>query len=138
MRLMAVLRPRPVPPAPASEMLLRVEPPAAGEDRLGLAVLLDAVAVLREHATGIRPHRPDLIAGTVRWFTVPDAGWRLSFGSICRALGLDPADLLAAFRRELAALGAPGLLSHPRPRVVPFRMPQAPPARLRAAGAPHA
>lgn len=119
-------------------MLLALRPPETGEDRLGFAVLLDAVAVLREHASGARPHRPDLIASTVRWFTAQDAAWPLSFVSICRVLALEPTDLLVALRREVTELGAPGLLAHSRPRVVPFRAPEAPPARVRAAAAPHA
>jgi hypothetical protein len=58
------------PPPYASETLLRLAPPATPEDRLMLAVLLDAVTLLREHATGVRPHLQRLAADTARW--VPD------------------------------------------------------------------
>ena len=84
-------------------------------------MLLDAVAVLREHVTGVSPHDAQLIASTVRWFTVPDDAWLFSFANVCRALGLDPAELRAALSTELADLGARGLLAPPRPRVVPLR-----------------
>ena len=45
------------------------------EDRLMLAVLLDAVAVLREHATGVCPHAPRLgRRPPARWFAVARRG----------------------------------------------------------------
>jgi len=43
-------------PPYASETLMRRALPETPEDRLMFAVLLDAVALLREHATGVRPH----------------------------------------------------------------------------------
>ena len=105
------------PAAPASEILLALAA-TFPEDRLMLAVLLDAVAVLREHATGVCTHDPKLIATTVRWFLVQDEVWSLSFRAVCQALGLDAPQLLTALRTELAELGAPALLKPPRSRVV--------------------
>jgi hypothetical protein len=104
--------------APASELLLTLASPVEPEDRLMLAVLLDAVAVLREHATGVCPHDQELVASTVRWFLAQDEAWPLSCQHVCRALGLDASQLLIALRTELAELGAGALLEPPRPRVV--------------------
>lgn len=85
-----------------------------------LAVLLDAVAVLREHATGVRPHPAKLVTSTVRWFATPDDAWPLSYVNVCRALGLDPQELRDGLRRELDDLGGRALPDSSRPRVVPF------------------
>src|SRR5262249_1860140 len=71
------------PPPYASETLLRLAPPETPEDRLMLAVLLDGVALLREHATGVRPHRQRVVSDTARWFASDDDGWALSFANIC-------------------------------------------------------
>ncbi len=120
------------PAAPASELLLTLGEPAEPEDRLMLAVLLDAVAMLREHATGVHPHDRESIAATVRWFLVQDEAWPLSFPTVCWALGLDAAELQAALRTELAELGAPGLLKPPRARVVPLTLVHAVPSPSRA------
>jgi hypothetical protein len=88
-----------------------------------LAVLLDGVAVLREHATGVYPHAPRLVASTGKWFTSADESWPLSFMNVSRALGLDPVTLRDGLRRELADLGARGLLDLPASKVVPFTHP---------------
>ena len=87
-----------------------------------LAVLLDAVAVLREQASGVCPHDRESVEATVHWFLVKDDVWPLSFATVCEALGLDVAECIAALRFELAELGAPGLLKPPRPRVVPLTL----------------
>jgi hypothetical protein len=94
----------PIPPY-ASEILLRLQTPGCPEDRLMLAVVLDAVAVLRECATGVYPHVSRLVTSTARWFTSADESWPLSFVNVCRTLGL----------------GAPTLLDPPAAnKVVPF------------------
>jgi hypothetical protein len=107
-------------PAPASEGLLALTPPTEPEDRLMLAVLLDAVAVLREHATGACFHDRALVAATVNWFLIQDMDWPLSFHKVCQGLGLEASQLLASLRIELAELGATTLLNPQRPRVVPL------------------
>jgi hypothetical protein len=119
----------------ASEILLRLAPPQRPEDRLMLAILLDGVALLREHATGLCPHAPRLVSTTVRWFAVADEEWPLSFVNVCRTLGLDPPVLRAGLQRELTDLGAVALLDPRRPSVVPLRAvaPAAPAARRRHA-----
>ena len=109
----------PLPPY-ASETLLRLAPPETAEDRLMLAVLLDAVALLREHATGVRPHRPRLVSDTARWFASDD-GWPLSFANICLGLGLDAPTLRGALERELTDLGARALLRPRCAEVIPLR-----------------
>jgi hypothetical protein len=86
-----------------------------------LAVVLDAVAVLRECATGVYPHVSRLVTSTARWFTSADESWPLSFVNVCRTLGPDPMMLREGLRRELADLGAPALLDPPAAnKVVPF------------------
>jgi hypothetical protein len=118
-----------IPPPPyASETLLRLQTPTCPEDRLMLAVLLDGVAVLREHATGVHPHASRLVASTGKWFMSPDESWPLSFVNVCHTLGLEPAVIRDGLRRELADLGARGLLDPPTPRVVPFTQAAEPPA----------
>jgi hypothetical protein len=115
-------RPDRTPDPPyASETLLRLAPPRRPEDRLMLAILLDGIALLREHATGLCPHAPRLVSTTVRWFAVADESWPLSFVNVCRTLGLDPAMLRAGLQRELTDLGAVALLDPQRPTVVPLR-----------------
>jgi hypothetical protein len=111
----------PIPPY-ASEILLRLQTPGCPEDRLMLAVVLDAVAVLRECATGVYPHVSRLVTSTARWFTSADESWPMSFVNVCRTLGLDPMMLREGLRGELADLGAPALLDDPPAanKVVPF------------------
>jgi hypothetical protein len=109
------------PPPYASETLLRLAPPATPEDRLMLAVLLDAVALLREHATGVRPHLQRLVADTARWFVSDDDGWPLSFANICLGLGLDAPTLRGGLERELTDLGARALLRPGCAEVIPLR-----------------
>jgi len=108
-------------PPYASERLLRLQPPQTAEDRLMLAVLLDAVALLREHATGVRPHLQRLVADTARWFASDDAGSPRSFANICRGLGLDAATPRDGLERELTDLGARALLRPQCAEVIPLR-----------------
>ena len=131
--------PKPDPPY-ASETLLRLAPPRRPEDRLMLAILLDGVALLREHATGFCPHAPRLVSTTVRWFAMDDEEWPLSFVNVCRTLGLDPTVLRVGLQRELTDLGAVALLDPQRPRVVPLRAAPkvAPVTRRRHAGSSQA
>lgn len=125
-------------PPYASETLLRLQAPRCAEDRLMLAILLDAVAVLREHATGVSPHPSRVVSSTARWFTIPDASWPLSFVNVCRTLGLEPAGLLGGLQRELGDLGARALLEPAGVRVVTLNAERpatriATPARRRSA-----
>jgi len=109
------------PPPYASETLLRLAPPETPEDRLMFAVLLDGVALLREHATGVRPHRQRVVSDTARWFASDDHGWALSFANICLGLGLDAPTLRGGLERELTDLGARALLRPGRAEVIPLR-----------------
>jgi len=104
----------------ASETLLRVAPPEAPEVRLMLAVLLDAVALLREHATGVRPHVPRLVSDTAGWFASDDDGSPFSFANICLGLGLDAQTLRGGLERELTDLGAQALLRQGCAEVIPL------------------
>jgi hypothetical protein len=122
----------------ASETLMRLPQPRRPEDRLMLAILLDGVALLREHATGVCPHAPRLVSTTVRWFALDDEEWPLSFVNVCRTLGLDPQVLRGGLQRELTDLGALALLDPQRPSVLPLRaVPQAAPAARRGHAASH-
>ena len=112
---------RQTPPPYASETLLRLAPPETPEDRLMLAVLLDAVALLREHATGVRPHQQRLVADMARWFASNDDGWPLSFARICLGLGLDVLTLRGGLKRELMELCARALLGPGCAAVIPLR-----------------
>jgi hypothetical protein len=87
----------------ASEMLLRLDEPRIPEDRLMLAVLLDAVALLREYAFGTHPHSRRTVTDTLGWFASDDASWPLSFRNVCTALGLDVDQFRDALDRELAS-----------------------------------
>ena len=86
-----------------------------------LAVLLDAVALLREHATGVRPQRARLVSDTARWVASEAGDWPLSFVNICRVLGLDGSALRAGLERELTDLGARALLQPGHAEVVVLR-----------------
>jgi hypothetical protein len=100
-------RDQPVPPPAelASEIILKLPEPRSAEDRLMLAVLADAVALLREHAYGQERHSRQLLRDTLGWFDSEDVDWPLSYRNVCLALGLDPAGLRAALQRELEAAG---------------------------------
>jgi hypothetical protein len=124
------------PPPYASETLLRLPPPETPEDRLMLAVLLDAVALLREHATGVRPHRERLVSDTARWFTSDNDGWLLSFTNVCLGLGLDAPLLRGGLERELTDLGTRALLRPGRAEVVPLRLSPVAGRSLRERAAP--
>lgn len=89
----------------ASEIILKLPEPRGPEDRLMLAVLADAVALLREHAYGQERHSRQLVRDTLAWFESDDVDWPLSFANVCAGLRLDPEGLRAALRRELAAAG---------------------------------
>ena len=110
-----------ISPPYASETLLRLAPRETPEDRLMLAVLLDAVALLREHATGVRPHLPRLVSDTARWFANDDDRSPLSFARICLGLGLDAPTLRGGLERELTDLGARALLRPRCAEVIPLR-----------------
>jgi hypothetical protein len=87
----------------ASEMLLHLDEPRIPEDRLMLAVLLDAVALLREYAFGTHPHSRRTVIDTLAWFASDDASWPLSFHNVCMGLDLDVQAFRDALDRELAS-----------------------------------
>jgi len=91
--------------AGASEFLLRLPEPRSAEGRLVLAVLLDAVALLREDAFGRERHPRATVRATLDWVMAHDPTWPLSFVNVCSDLRLDPVMLRAALLSELAAAG---------------------------------
>ena len=94
---------RAITPAPASEPLLRLPEPRTPEGQLMLAVLLDAVALLREDATGRVQHARRDVKAALEWIASDDASWPLSFVRVCRGLGFEPQAYREALRAELAA-----------------------------------
>jgi len=92
-------------PAFASEALIKMPEPRTAEGRLMLAVLLDAVALLREDASGRVQHTRREVSDTLAWIASDDASWPLSFARVCAGLGLDPAALRDDLGRELRACG---------------------------------
>lgn len=87
----------------ASEMLLHLDEPRVPEDRLMLAVLLDAVALLREYAFGKHPHSRRTVIDTLGWFASDDTSWPLSFKNVCIGLDIEPDAFRDALDRELAS-----------------------------------
>lgn len=87
----------------ASELLLQLDEPRIPEDRLMLAVLLDAVALLREYAFGTHPHGRRIVMDTLGWFASDDASWPLSFHNVCVGLDIDRDQFRDALDRELAS-----------------------------------
>lgn len=96
----------------ASEILLRLPEPRSAEGRLVLAVLLDAIALLREDAYGRVHHPRSIVRATLDWVASDDQTWPLSFVNVCSDLALDPNALRAALERELE--GATGWLARLR------------------------
>ncbi len=112
----------------ASAILLTLPEPRSPEGRLVLAVLLDAVALLREDAFARARHPRASVRSTIAWILADDTGWPLSFVNVCRALGLEPDTMRQALFDELAE--APGWLERLRGgRVTPL------PSRCQPAGA---
>lgn len=109
-------------------MLVGRAEPGTPEERLVLAVLLDAVALLREDAFGRVRHPRAAVRATVDWVMAEDGAWPLSFVNACTVLGLDPARMRSALFEELA--GAPGWLERLRGARVTVL-----PARAQPAGA---
>ncbi len=88
----------------ASEIVLRIPAPRHPEDQLMLAVMADAVALLREAAYGGEPHSRREIRDTLGWFASDDTASPVAFLNICTVLRLDPGVLRAALERELAGV----------------------------------
>lgn len=97
---------------PASDILVGLPEPETPEGRLVLAVLLDAVALLREDAFCRARHPRAAVRATVDWVMAEDAAWPLSFVNVCAGLGLDPGHMRGALFEELGA--APGWLERLR------------------------
>jgi hypothetical protein len=66
--------------------------PGDGERRLMLAVLLDAIRIVRTHCPSVLRARGSRVWERERdWFEADDRSTPFSFTSICEALGLNPA-----------------------------------------------
>jgi hypothetical protein len=75
-----------------------------GEQRLMLAVLIDAISSIERYGTGQGAHNWGDCQAAVRWVTAHDHKWPFSFENICSALGLSPARLRSALCTEFPAL----------------------------------
>ncbi|MBI3246466.1 MAG: hypothetical protein HYZ50_08165 [Deltaproteobacteria bacterium] len=94
-------------PAPASlvAMLARLSY-AQGEQRLMLAILLDALGSIERYARQIRSVSRSECRAAMHWVTKEDRRWIFSFENICLALDLDPAKLRAILNSEFPVLFA--------------------------------
>jgi hypothetical protein len=72
--------------------------PAAGEKRLMLAVLRDALCVILKYAAAEHGRDRRLFLEAKRWIASNDTEWPCSFVNVCETLGLEP----ACVRRRLA------------------------------------
>lgn len=64
--------------------------------RLMIAVLQDAVRLIRQHAPARHRENRRLLAETVAWVRSDDDTWPFAFVTICHALGLDVNGVRAA------------------------------------------
>lgn len=76
-------------------------PPLTPERRLLLALVEDAVKVLRKYRNTPAGKDRDLFVDTVLWFTEPRGTAKLSFEPVCGHLWLDPAAVRSALQRRL-------------------------------------
>src|ERR1051325_8685421 len=75
-----------------------------GEQRLMLAILLDAFNTIACHETGPRAKNWGDCQAAVQWVQAQDRRWLFSFENICSALDLNPVKLRAALVAEFPAL----------------------------------
>lgn len=75
-----------------------------GEQRLMLAVLVDAISSIERCGTGQGANNWGDCQAAVRWMTAHEPKWPFSFENICAALDLDSARLRATLRAEFPAL----------------------------------
>ena len=88
-----------------------------GEQRLMLAVLIDAIGSIEHYETGRGARSWRTCRAAVEWVTNHDQRWPFSFENICLALDLDPAKLRSALCTEFPALfltKTPGGTFHPK------------------------
>jgi DNA-binding transcriptional regulator YdaS (Cro superfamily) len=78
----------------------------AGEKRLMLAVLADAIDSLLRGATATSERRRRLCAEAEAWFQSDDVVWPFSFVNLCEALGLDPSYVRQRLARCRASCAA--------------------------------
>jgi hypothetical protein len=75
-----------------------------GEQRLMLAVLLDAINSIERYGMGQGANNWGDCQAAVRWVTAHEQKWPFSFENICMVLDLDSAKLRATLRAEFPAL----------------------------------
>jgi hypothetical protein len=75
-----------------------------GEQRLMLAVLVDAISSIERYGMGQGANNWGDCQAAVRWVTAHEQRWPFSFENICVVLDLDSAKLRATLRAEFPAL----------------------------------
>ena len=75
-----------------------------GEQRLMLAVLLDAINAIERYAMGKGANNWGDCQTAVRWVTAHEYKWLFSFENICLVLNLDPVKLRATLHTEFPTL----------------------------------
>src|SRR5215470_1440016 len=75
-----------------------------GEQRLMLAILLDALNTIACHETSHRAKNWGNCQAAVQWIQAQDRCWLFSFENICSILDLNPSKLRAALVAEFPAL----------------------------------
>lgn len=75
----------------------------SGEQRLMLAVLLDAMHIYTQHVAEWQHEKRRLWVETRRWFDSKDRTWPCSFERVCEALDVDPDRLRLALRARRRA-----------------------------------
>jgi hypothetical protein len=79
----------------------------AGEHRLMLAVLEDAVRIVVASRAGASRKSNRLVAETRQWLLGEDASWPFSFRNVCDVLGIDAQLLRARLSPWLLSWGDP-------------------------------
>lgn len=99
-----------------------------GEQRLMLAVLLDAINIYSKHTADWEHHKRRLFVETRRWIDSEDKQWPFSYLRVCEALDIDAVRL----RRTLRARRRAACSQHEEP-TISLREPIAPHALASAA-----
>lgn len=112
--------------------LSRRERVPPGEWALRVAILDDAIGLLRKHADRIRHPDPDDqhtawrqdYAEAYRWVCSTDRGQPFAFAAVCDVLGLDPQAAREAILRDVPAVSIPASPPPARRSTEPLALPE--------------
>jgi hypothetical protein len=96
-------------PAPVARGEHAGGPSLQPEKRLMVAVLKDALFVLRRCQAAEGPSAQRQVRDTEAWFASHDRSWPFAFERICEELGLDPDHVRAGVRRWCRPQARPAL-----------------------------